>query len=106
MLDRLASWDISLYCADGWESYAQLIPDDLLIQSKKETVHIERNNCRNRHWFARFKRKTIAFSRSPEMVDLTMGLFAKYRVNGTIDELLNTSRSLFCGNFKFVPLFE
>jgi hypothetical protein len=41
-------------------------------------------NSDNCHWFARFHRKTKVVSRSEEMVDLTMALFAKFRVNGTI----------------------
>jgi transposase-like protein len=41
-----------------------------------------------RHWFGRFKRKSIIVSKSKEMVDLTMALFAKFWVNGNQDELL------------------
>ena len=33
-------------------------------------------------------------SKSKEMVDLTMGLFAKFRVNGTIDSLTNKRLTL------------
>jgi insertion element IS1 protein InsB len=54
------------------------------------TTHdIERNHCRQRHWFGRFKRKSIIVSKSKEMVDLTMALFAKFWVNGNQDELLS-----------------
>lgn len=86
---RLSNWNTDLYCADHWDVYPTEIPDELLIQSKSETVAIERNNCRNRHWFGRFKRKSIVVSKSLEMVDLTMALFAKYRVNGDIQNLLS-----------------
>jgi IS1 family transposase len=44
---------------------------------------IERNHCRQRHCFGRFKRKSIIISKSKAMVDLTMALFAKFWVNGT-----------------------
>ncbi len=36
-----------------------------------------------------FKRKSIIVSKSQEMVDLTMALFAKFWVNGNQDELLS-----------------
>lgn len=48
---------------------------------KSETVAIEQNNGWQRHWLARFRRKSIVVSKSAEMVDLTMGLFAAYHVN-------------------------
>jgi insertion element IS1 protein InsB len=55
--------------------------------SKARTDGIERNHCRQRHWFGRFKRKSIIISRAKDMVDLTMALFARFRVNGEISEL-------------------
>jgi insertion element IS1 protein InsB len=44
----------------------------------------------NRHWFARFKRKSIVVSKSLEMVDLTMALYAKFHVNGDDTTLLQS----------------
>jgi insertion element IS1 protein InsB len=58
--------------------------------SKRVTKGIERNHTPNRHWFARFKRKSIVVSRSLEMVDLTMALFAKFHVNGDDGLLLGS----------------
>jgi len=57
----------------------------LLIQTKAETHGVERDNFRQRHWFARFRRKTCVVSRSLQMVDLTMSLYAKFWVNGTFN---------------------
>ena len=48
----------------------------------------ERNNCRMRHWFGRFKRKSIIVSKSVEMVNVTVALFAKFRVNGDVLDIL------------------
>jgi insertion element IS1 protein InsB len=92
MVDRLTQWDVQLYCTDKWATYAAVIPQDKLVQSKAITHNIERNHCRQRHWFGRFKRKSIIISKSKEMVDLTMALFAKFWVNGNQDELLSLSR--------------
>jgi insertion element IS1 protein InsB len=89
IVDRLAWWDVKVYGTDHWATYASVIPQDRLVQSKATTHDIERNHCRQRHWFGRFKRKSIIISTSKEMVDLTMALFAKFWVNGNQDELLS-----------------
>ena len=93
MLERLKGLDVEVYFADGWESYAKLIPPEMLIQTKAETHGIERNNFRQRHWFGRFRRKTCIVSRSKEMVDLTMGLFATFHVGGYFFEVINMFQS-------------
>jgi insertion element IS1 protein InsB len=89
MVDRLTQWGVKLYCTDKWASYASVIPKEKLVQSKATTHALERNHCRQRHWFGRFKRKAIMVSKSEEMVDLTMALFAKYWVNGNQNELIS-----------------
>jgi insertion element IS1 protein InsB len=89
LVDRLAPWHVKLYCTDQWGTYASVIPQDKLLQSKATTHAIERNHCRQRHWFGRFKRKSIIVSKSKEMVDLTMALFARFWVNGNQDELMS-----------------
>jgi insertion element IS1 protein InsB len=53
----------------------------MLVQTKAETYGIERNNFRQRHWRGRFRRKTCIVSKSKEMVDLSIALFAKFHVN-------------------------
>jgi IS1 family transposase len=88
MVKRLAKWDVIFYLTYKWESYASVFPKNKLIMSKKYTHGIERNNCRNRHWFGRFKRKSIIVSKSKEMVDLTMALFARFIVNENVKEIL------------------
>jgi insertion element IS1 protein InsB len=55
--------------------------------SKAHTDAIERNHGRQRHWFGRFKRKSMIVSQSKVMVDLTMALFARFRVNGDVAEI-------------------
>jgi IS1 family transposase/transposase-like protein len=89
MVDRLAPWDVQLYCTDHGVPYASVIPQDKLVQSKATAHAIERNHCLQRHWFGRFKRKSIIISKSKEMVELTMALLAKFWVNGNQDELLS-----------------
>jgi insertion element IS1 protein InsB len=79
---RLQKYQVRLYCTDEYHVYSAIIPAKRLAMSKRVTKGIERNHTPNRHWFARFKRKSIVVSRSIEMVDLTMALFAKFHVNG------------------------
>ncbi len=87
MVDRLARWDVTFYCTDHWNVYASVFPPEKLVMSKARTDGIERNYCLQRHWFGRFKRKSIIISRAKDMVDITMALFARFRVNGHITEL-------------------
>jgi insertion element IS1 protein InsB len=77
----LKAWKVKVFFADGWNAYADVIPKKLLIQTKRETHLIESNNMPQRHWFARFRRKTVCVSRSLKMVDLTVGLYAHFHVN-------------------------
>ena len=81
---RLKVWNVDVYFADGWRAYSDLIPKKLLIQSKSETHLIESNNMPQRHWFARFRRKTCVVSRCLEMIDLTTMLYAAVHVNGML----------------------
>jgi IS1 family transposase len=80
---------VQTYCTDHWDAYASELPEGKLVQSKAETVAIERNNGRQRHWFARFRRRSIVVSKSLQMVDLTMALFARFHVNGSMEEVLS-----------------
>ncbi len=73
---------MELYCTDNWAAYSEEIPERKLYQSKSQTCYPEQNNGRQRHWFARFRRKSIVVSKTLEMVDLRMALFAKFHVNG------------------------
>jgi len=89
LVNRLVPWDVKVYCTDKWATYASVIPQDTRGQSKALTHDIERHHGRQRHGFGRFKRQSIMVSKSKEMVDLTMALFAKFWVNGNQDELVS-----------------
>ena len=86
---RLDTLDVKVYFTDKWHVYETLLPASKHVQTKSETHRIERNNCLMRHWFGRFKRKSIIVSKSVEMVDLTIALFAKCRVNANVFDILN-----------------
>ena len=80
-------WHLALYCTDHWKTYAAVIPAEKLVMSKTKAGGIERNHCRQRHWFGRFQRRSTVISKSQEMADLTMALLARFRVNGRVSEI-------------------
>lgn len=88
LADRLSKWEVELFCADNWPVYTEVLGEDKLLQSKTQTYLLEQNNGRQRHWYARFRRKSIVVSKTLEMVDLTMALFAKFHVNGSGENIL------------------
>lgn len=75
LMERLSRWKVELFCTDNWGVYPEVIVKHKLYQSKSQTVYLEQNNGRQRHWFARFRRKSIVVSKTLEMVDLTMVTF-------------------------------
>ncbi len=85
---RLSTLNAKIYYTDKWQVYESVLPAVKHVQDKAETHRIERNNGRMRHWFGRFKRKSIIVSKSIEMVDLTIALFARFRVNGNVFDIL------------------
>jgi hypothetical protein len=46
------------------------------LRGKDESVHLERNNGRQRHWVASCRRRSIVVSRSGAMIDRRITLFA------------------------------
>ncbi len=88
MLERLKRWRVRLYCADGWEAYAALIPQGRPFVGKEETHGIERDHSRQqRHWLARFRRRTCVVSRAVRMVEASIALFARFGGNDGIAAL-------------------
>ena len=82
-----ARWSPRLYCADGWEAYADLIPQGQLYVGREETHGIERNHACQRHWLARVRRRSIVVSKAERRVDASIALFARFGGNDRIGEL-------------------
>lgn len=62
---------------------------------------IELNNGLMWHLFGRLKHKFIIVSKSVDMMDLTIALFACFRVNGDVFDILNIG-----DNHKQIQLFS
>lgn len=91
MIDRLQVWNARLYCADEYVVYTRLIPIGRLYQGKGETLGVERTHAPQRHWLARFRRRGIVVSKALRLVEASMALFARFCVNGSIEELISIS---------------
>jgi insertion element IS1 protein InsB len=87
--ERLSRFQARLDCADGWAAYAALIPLGRLYGGKDQTHGIERDHARQRHWLARFRRRSIVVSKAKRMVDASIALFARFGGNDRIADLLS-----------------
>ncbi len=59
----------------------------LLTQTKQKIYQIEQNNSAQWHWLASFHRRRKTVTRSLDMLEARMKLFARYRINGDITDL-------------------
>ena len=89
LLERVERWGVRLYCTDDWAAYAELIPQGRLFVGKEETHGIERDHSRQRHWLARFRRRTCVVSKAVRMVDASIALFVRFGDAAGTDELLS-----------------
>src|SRR5215217_7306741 len=89
LIERLTRWRTRLYCADDYAVYDVLLPVGQLYTGKEETHGIERDNARQRHWLARFRRRSIVGSKAKRMVDVSIALCARFAGNAKIGELIS-----------------
>lgn len=90
LISRLWGFNIKVFFTDHFGPYQKLIPDHMLVQSKSETVVIERNNGRQRHWLAAFKRRSIVVTKSLRVLESALALFACYHINNDINQLIKS----------------
>ncbi len=88
MYEQLKKWSVKIFFSDQYSVYRDFIPRKCLIQTKAEAHLIESDNFQQRHWFARFRRKTCCVSRSLEMIDLTVFLYEVFNVNKSVDIII------------------
>ena len=58
-----------------------------MFVGKEQTHGIERDHTRQRHWLARFRRRSIVVSKAIRMVDASIALFARFGGNDRIADL-------------------
>ena len=59
-----------------------------LYVGKDQTHGIERDHARQRHWLARFRRRSIVVSKAVRMVEASIALFARFGSNERLGDLL------------------
>jgi insertion element IS1 protein InsB len=77
LLERLTRWRTRLYCADDYAVYDVLLPIGQLHTGKDQTHGIERDNARQRHWLARFRRRSIVVSKAKWFIRLLRRLYER-----------------------------
>jgi insertion element IS1 protein InsB len=88
LIERLKRWGTRLYCTDDYAVY-DVLPVGQRYSGKNETHGIERDNARQRHWLARFRRRSIVVSKAKRMVDVSLALFACFAGNSKIGDLVS-----------------
>ena len=66
-----------------------LLPVGQLHRGKSEVHGIKRDNARQPHGLARFRRRSIVVSKATRMVDVSIALFARFAGNDRIADLLS-----------------
>jgi len=66
---------------DYWKPYEEFVPKAQHIQSKAETYTVEGYNSLFRHFLARMRRKSKCYSKSKEMLEISVKLLMAKRNN-------------------------
>jgi IS1 family transposase len=72
------SWQSYFYVTDGYPVYPCFVPYGDQIVSKTYMMRVENENTRLRHYLARLHRKTLCYSKSKEMLELSARLLLHY----------------------------
>ena len=89
LYDKIKDLDTKMYYTDYWKPYEKFLPKEKHIQSKKETYTVEGYNASFRDDLRRLTRKTRAYSKSQDMLNLSLNLYiAKYNQT-KLNELLS-----------------
>lgn len=81
---RIKAWNSYFYVTDGYPVYPCFINQEDHIVSKTYMTRVEGENSRLRHYLARLKRKTFCYSKSVEMLELSIRLLVYYLKNRCI----------------------
>jgi IS1 family transposase len=79
---KVKGWQSFFYVTDNYVVYKIFIDDAAHLISKTYMTRIEGENTRLRHYLARLHRKTLCYSKSTEMLELSVALliyFLRYK---------------------------
>ena len=77
---------MDIITSDYWKAYETIVPKEKHIQSKAETFTVEGYNSLFRHYLARMRRKSKCYSKSKQMLELSM-LLLMHKRNNTLSIL-------------------
>ena len=72
LLKRLSRFKIKKFYSDLWPVYRNVIDKSLVVVCKAGTCMVESVNSNIGHYLSRFRRKTRCYSKSLEMVKLSL----------------------------------
>ncbi|MEQ5434099.1 IS1 family transposase [Providencia huaxiensis] len=75
LLSLLSRFNVAFWCTDSYRAYNDALPEARHITGKLYTQRIERENLTLRNRLKRLNRKTLGYSKSPEMHDRIIGTF-------------------------------
>ena len=76
--ERIEKWGCFWWVSDGYAVYKRFIDAMEHVVSKTYMTRVEGENTRLRHYLARLKRKTLCYSKSEEMLMLSVRLLLHY----------------------------
>ncbi|MEB3245258.1 MAG: IS1 family transposase [Vampirovibrionales bacterium] len=71
---RVSLLEAKTLSSDHWQAYKAVLPADRHVATKAETYTVESKNAQIRHYLARCKRKSFCYSKSLEMLKLSLAL--------------------------------
>ncbi len=74
VIKKLARFNVAFWCTDNLNFY-NMLPTNKHLIGKSFTQRIERKNLTLRNRIKRLNRKTLGYSKSPEMHDKVIGTF-------------------------------
>lgn len=74
LLKLLIDFNVAFWCTDNFSAY-DMLPNEKHITGKIYTQRIERENLKLRNRLKWLNRKTLGYSKSPEMHDKIIGTF-------------------------------
>jgi IS1 family transposase len=80
----LRGWQCFLYVTDGYGVYPCFINDADHLVSKTYMTRVEGENTRLRHYLARLHRRTLCYSKTEEMLRLSIKLLLHYLKDGVV----------------------
>jgi insertion element IS1 protein InsB len=78
------SWKCGWHITDGYVVYKSFIAEHKQVISKTKMTRVEGENGRLRHYLARLHRQSLCYSKTKEMLNLSIRLLQHYLRSGIV----------------------